>query len=116
AAAPAGSPVVAAAPVYSQTMRADTFLLAAVPPATTPLPSLPASTPAKLGVFESVAIAAARLPAASKWQAARQTDYAAMFGADCAASGLNGCDTRFATRIRDIANQVAGLSDREMLN
>lgn len=114
-AAPAGPPAVASAPAYNQSVEANSFLLAAVPPAATPLPSLPASTPAKLGVFESVAISAARLPAASKWQEARKTDYAAMFGAHCAESGLAGCDSRFANKIRGIADQVAGLSDRDML-
>lgn len=116
AAAPTGSPVTASMPVYSQSMQADTLLVAAVPPPTTPLPALPKSTPAKLGVFESVAISAARLPAAGKWQAARKTDYSQMFGADCVQSGLAGCDSHFANKIRGIADQVAGLSDREMLN
>lgn len=116
AAAPASAPVTAPLPVYSQTVRADTFMLAEIPPQETPLPVLPSSAPTNLGVFESVAISAARLPAVGKWQAARKTDYSRMFGADCAASGLTGCDSRFATKIRGIADQVAGLSDREMLN
>lgn len=116
AAAPAAPPVAAPVPVYSQSVRADTVLLAALQPSATPLLSLPASTPAKLGVFASVAISAARLPAAGKWQAARQTDYSQMFGANCAQSGLAGCDSRFATKIRGMVDQVAGLSDREMLD
>lgn len=116
AAAPASASVTAPVPVYSQTVRADTFTVAAIPPRETPLPVLPSIAPTKLGVFESVAISAARLPAAGKWQAARKTDYSQMFGANCADSSLAGCDSRFATRIRGIADQVAGLSDRDMLN
>lgn len=115
-AVPVNAPVVAPVPVYSETVRVDTFTVAAIAPRETPVPTLPSSAPAKLGVFESVAISAARLPAASKWQEARKIDYSQMFGTDCAASGLTGCDSRFATKIRGVADRVAGLSDREMLN
>lgn len=116
AAAPVGAPFSAPGAVYSQDARANTFTVAAIAPREMPLAVLPSSATTNLGVFESVAISAARLPAAGKWQAARKTDYSRMFSADCVASGFAGCDSRFATKIRSIADQVAGLSDREMLN
>ena len=116
ASAPAAPPVAAPVPAYSQSVRADTFLLSALQPPAAPAPSLPASPPAKLGVFASVAISAARLPAAGKWRTARQMDYSPMFGTDCAQSGLAGCDSRFATKIRGTLDQLAGLSDRDVLD
>jgi predicted transglutaminase-like cysteine proteinase len=84
------------------------------------VPRLPAAAPQTAagnhGVFRSVAISAARLPAAAKWQDARQTDYVGLFGADCAASGLTGCDTRFARSMHGVADKVTGMSDSAMLD
>ena len=94
-------------------------MAAATVPAIVPMPRdlpLNKAPSSGLGVFRSVAISAARLPAASLWQEARQHDYTALFSADCAASGLDGCDSRFATRLRNVAGQVAGFSDAEMLD
>lgn len=103
-------------PGYGRPIEAETLLVAAVPPVTTPLPIAPTTSQPNLGVFQSVAISAARLPAAGKWQAARQTNYADMFGDNCASDGFSGCDSRFATRIRGLADKVAGLSDKAMLD
>lgn len=116
AAVPAAPSFIEPVSIYSGSARAETLQLAALPSAPTPMPPVSRPAVANLGVFQSVAISAARLPAAGKWQAARQTNYAAMFGADCATSGLSGCDSRFATKIRGIADQVAGLSDKAMLD
>lgn len=86
-------------------------------PAITPSPRAPITSPSTgLGVFRSVAISAARLPAASLWQQARRDDYTPLFSADCAASGLGGCGSRFATRLRSVSAQVAGLPDKAMLD
>jgi predicted transglutaminase-like cysteine proteinase len=93
-----------------------TAAAASVPPIT-PSPGAPIKSPSTgLGVFGSVAISAARLPAASLWQRARRDDYTALFGANCAASGLGGCGSRFATRLRSVSTQVSGLSDKAMLD
>ena len=62
----------------------------------------------------SVVISAACRPPASG-QDAPKHDYTALFSADCATSGLGGCDSRFATRPRGVAGQVAGASDAGML-
>jgi predicted transglutaminase-like cysteine proteinase len=86
------------------------------PAATAPLPSFTSKPPSSLGVFKSVAISAARLPAAVKWQTARNRDYRALFQADCVSSGLRGCDSSLARELRGIANQTAGLSERDLLN
>lgn len=97
----------------------EALVAAASVPAIVPTPQgLPmGKTPSSgLGVFHSVAISAARLPAASLWQEARQQDYADFFSTDCAASGLGSCDSRFATRLRNAAAQVVGSTDVEMLD
>ena len=97
----------------------DALMAAATVPAIVPMPrELPLSkgSSSELGVFHSVAISAARLPAASLWREARQRDYADLFSTNCAASGLGGCDSRFATRLRSVAAQVTGFSDVEMLD
>ncbi|MFP9135965.1 transglutaminase-like cysteine peptidase [Devosia sp. XGJD_8] len=96
---------------------ASATVAAATVPAITPSPRAPIKSPfTGLGVFGSVAISAARLPAASLWQRARGDDYTALFGADCAASGLSGCGSRFATMLRAVSARVAGLSERAMLD
>ncbi|MET3898965.1 putative transglutaminase-like cysteine proteinase [Devosia sp. UYZn731] len=85
-------------------------------PATGFATTSPVSAPAiDLGVFGSVAISAARLPAAEKWRQVTQVDFRAMFGPDCASSGLAGCNTRFANTLRGVAGQADGLSDLAML-
>jgi predicted transglutaminase-like cysteine proteinase len=97
----------------------DALMAAATVPAIVPMPrALPLSegSSSELGVFHSVAISAARLPAARRWQETRQRDYTDLFSTNCAASGLGGCDSRFATQLRNVAAQVAGLSDVEMLD
>lgn len=103
------------APRHASVATAPDTVVSSVP-AIASRPSAPVVKTSDLGVFRSVAISAARLPAGGKWQAARQVDYAPMFRADCEVSGLNGCDSRFATKIRGLAGQVAGLSDRAMLD
>lgn len=81
-------------------------------------PALAAKEPARtdLGVFQSVAISAASLPAASKWQDARQTDYSAMFGPTCLDAGFEGCNSPFAKKIQALAQQVDGLSGAALLD
>lgn len=85
-------------------------------PDVTIVPSLQKVPPSDLGVFQSVAISAARLPAASKWQAARARDSVPLFRDNCIQAGLAGCDTAFARELRNLADQTAGLSDRALLD
>lgn len=85
-------------------------------PETTVLPSFNTAPPPRLGVFRSVAISAARLPAAVKWQTARAKDQTALFGTNCDALGAAGCDTHFARKVQAVAGKVAGLSDRGVLD
>ena len=73
-------------------------------------------TPASFGVFHSVAISAAKLPAASRWQEARQVDFTGFFSADCAARGFSHCDSSFGKRGRDAAAKAEGLGERDMLD
>jgi predicted transglutaminase-like cysteine proteinase len=70
---------------------------------------------AKLGVFQSVAISAQRLPVAEKWQEVRSQDHAAFFSYDCAALGFSGCDTEFSQSLRDVVTQAHGLSTLDQL-
>lgn len=84
-----------------------------------PAPALlqaPGATPPALGVFSSVAISAARLPAAAKWQAARRKDFSALFGNDCAAAFASGCDSQLVRTLRGVAADTAGLSERAALD
>jgi len=69
-----------------------------------------------LGVFSSVAISAARLPAAAKWQQVTRTDFTALFGADCAGSGLAGCNTQFARSLQGVADEATGLPELAVLD
>ncbi|WEK03739.1 MAG: transglutaminase-like cysteine peptidase [Candidatus Devosia phytovorans] len=71
--------------------------------------------PADFGVFQSVAISAAGLPSAARWQEARETDYAVFFSAACETAGFEQCDSAFATTLRDVANRASGL-ERELLD
>lgn len=100
--------------------------LALVEPAASPVSPLPRPAfhemaPAQvatsdLGVFNSVAISAARTPAARRWQELRRTDFSAFFGPDCATAGFAGCDSRFLTRLRNVRETAAGLGGRERLD
>ncbi|MCP8884117.1 transglutaminase-like cysteine peptidase [Devosia sp. XJ19-1] len=85
-------------------------------PSTTLLPTFTSRPPASLGVFKSVAISAARLPAAGKWQTARSRDYTGLFSENCASEGLRGCDTNFARQLRSVASQANNLSERDLLD
>ncbi len=71
---------------------------------------------ADFGVFQSVAISAASLPAASKWQDARQTNYSAMFGPECEEAGFEHCNSAFAVQIQTLAEQAEGLSGAALLD
>ena len=71
---------------------------------------------AELGVFASVAISAARLPATAKWKAVGGRDYTALFDSDCDAAGLAGCDSRFAKRLRAATANARGLGTPDMLS
>nr|WP_314262520.1 transglutaminase-like cysteine peptidase [uncultured Devosia sp.] len=75
-----------------------------------------AVTSVDLGVFQSVAISAARLPAAAKWRDLQQTDYSGFFSADCDVLGFSQCDSRFASAVRSAAEQASELGDRDMLD
>lgn len=92
------------------------------------LPSIPAMQVASLarsapvapkgaerGVFASVAISAAKLPASAKYRQVTGGDFTALFGHRCASSGLEGCDTRFAKRLRSAADKARGLDPKAML-
>jgi predicted transglutaminase-like cysteine proteinase len=68
-----------------------------------------------LGVFQSVAISAAKLPAARKWQDATRRDYRAFFTDDCADAGLSQCDTPFARKAQRTMRQTTGLSGLPLL-
>lgn len=85
-------------------------------PATLALPAVSNGSPARLGVFSSVAISAARLPAAEKWQSARTRDYSALFQQDCSSSGLRGCGTSFVRQLRGVAAQANNLGERALLD
>lgn len=86
-------------------------------PEVTLAPRFPSATSkVELGVFKSVAISAARLPAAAKWHTARQTDYTALFSDDCDAGVFDVCDSRFARKIRTLGDRTSGLQDRDMLD
>lgn len=68
------------------------------------------------GVFQSVAISAASLPAGAKWQDARQTDYRAFFTMECETAGFGACDSAFATTLQDVATRAATLDAHGMLD
>ncbi len=85
-------------------------------PATTLVPRFSGKSPTNLGVFKSVAISAARLPAAAKWQAARAHDHTALFKAQCDGLTVRGCNTSFASKMQAVAGRAAGLSDRALLD
>jgi len=70
---------------------------------------------ATLGVFQSVAISAAKLPAASKWQNATRKDYRAFFTSDCKSAGLSQCDTAFARKAQATLRNATGLTGLAML-
>jgi predicted transglutaminase-like cysteine proteinase len=92
---------------------APQFQVAALPP----IQSTPATKPgASLGVFNSVAISAARIPAARKWQEVLRTDYSDYFADDCDRRGFAGCDSRFTTRIRALRNSAGDAVNRDLLN
>lgn len=85
-------------------------------PVTLELPAVSTAAPVRLGVFTSVAISAARLPAAEKWRSAQTRDYAALFQQNCSSSGLRGCDTSFVRQLRSVVDLAKGLSERELLD
>lgn len=80
------------------------------------LPSAAAVPQPRLGVFRSVAISAARLPAAARWEDARNKDQTALFSSDCDERGIRGCDTSFARKLQAVAARAGGLSDRDLLD
>lgn len=73
------------------------------------------SSVVSLGVFQSVAISAAKLPAASKWQDATRKDYRAFFMSTCASAGLSQCDTPFARKAQAARRNVSDLSGLPLL-
>lgn len=78
----------------------------------------PAKGPARpenLGVFSSVAISAARLPATANWNAVSARSYAELFTNQCAGAGLAGCDTVFATKLRAVSARVQNMSAAQTL-
>lgn len=81
-----------------------------------PAPAKRPVTRAELGVFASVAISAARLPATAKWKAVGGRDYAELFGSQCDATGLTNCDSRFAKRLRAATVNARGLDAPHMLS
>ena len=87
-------------------------------------PQVTASVPARiapnplnndLGVFGSVAISAAKLPASSKWSNAVAADYSAFFSADCVGAGFSGCNTPFARSVQRARRNGEDLSGTALL-
>lgn len=73
------------------------------------------SSVVSLGVFESVAISAAKLPAASKWQDATRKDYRAFFTPTCASAGISQCNTPFARKAQAVTRNAEDLSGVPLL-
>lgn len=88
--------------------------IASASPVPAPMPQL--VHPASLGVFNSVAISASRLPAASKWRDVQRTDFSGLFGADCKTHGFVACETRFVVKVRAATGKAAGMGERDMLD
>lgn len=86
-------------------------------PAITSSPSIVQEKPnvVSLGVFQSVAISAARLPAAGKWIDATSRDYRAFFGASCVSSGFSQCNTPFARKAQAAKRNATDLSGQPLL-
>jgi predicted transglutaminase-like cysteine proteinase len=83
----------------------------------TPLPVLPQapSQPDSRGVFSSVAISAARLPATEKWNSVSARSYADLFTDNCRKSGLTGCGTTFAVELRGVSSRIHGMGRAQIL-
>lgn len=112
-------PVHAATPSLTESLSGPRAVLSTTSTSIAPRPVIPAApvkTGTTLGVFGSVAISAARIPAARKWQDVQSTDFSAYFGDDCLARGFSGCDSRFATRIRSVRGAVGGSLDPALLD
>lgn len=82
----------------------------------TPRPALPRAKTDNLGVFSSVAISAARLPASVNWGSVSNRDYTKLFTSECGRSGLAGCQTAFASTLRKVSSRVQGMADHKILN
>ncbi len=82
--------------------------------AATPLPALGRSG-SSLGSFGSVAISAKRLAMLPKWRRVTGKDHTALFADDCAQSGIEGCATPFAKRLRAVRRSSLGASQLEQL-
>lgn len=82
-----------------------------------PLNELPAAgAVADFGVFRSVPISAAQLPAAAKWHKAREVDYTTFFSPECDVSGFANCDRPFARLAREAAQEAIGLGEHDMID
>lgn len=89
--------------------RSD-LVAATSPDITTPRVTSPSSAGKRFGAFGSVAISAGKLPAAYKWRGVTGSNHAALFGEDCARSGLSSCDTRLARSLRQARATATGQS------
>ena len=69
----------------------------------------------KLGVFESVAISAASLPAAEKWRSVTNSDFASLFSSRCLADGFSQCDSAFVRRLHGLVSRASGMEGRQIL-
>jgi predicted transglutaminase-like cysteine proteinase len=72
--------------------------------------TLPSSAGKRFGAFGSVAISAGKLPAAYKWRGVTGRNYGALFGEDCARSGLSSCDSKLAKTLRKARATATGQS------
>jgi predicted transglutaminase-like cysteine proteinase len=72
-------------------------------------------TSGNYNVFHSVAISAGNLPTLAKWRQATSGDYTALFGANCAVSGLANCNSPLAKRLQAVAQRAGGMSSVDML-
>lgn len=80
-----------------------------------PEPAVARMTTATLGVFDSTAISAAKLPAAGLWHAARAADASAVLDTGCDGTGA-ACATPFAGKLRAIAAEAGRLEGRAVLD
>ncbi|MGB3339195.1 MAG: transglutaminase-like cysteine peptidase [Devosia sp.] len=111
---PAAQPSVFPAPLPAA--RLASLLRASATPQPAAISNTPRAVPADFGVFASVAISAARLPMLDKYKRANGQDYSALFTQECAASGLDGCDSRLGRRLAGLADKARGLGREEILD
>jgi predicted transglutaminase-like cysteine proteinase len=79
------------------------------------VPAVVRTTTGTLGVFESTAISAAKLPTAGLWHAARAANASAVLDTGCHGANMV-CATPFAGKLRAIAAEASRLEGRALLD